>query len=475
MDVVEAGDGWKYAASSLLVGEPQVTPGPSPVITYKINPKAVWSDGQPITSADFKYTWDQIVNSKDVYDPTGYVQISSVDDSKPDTAVVTYKTPFAAWRAMFSNYGIFPSHILNGKDRDAEMKDGYTWSGGPWKMEKWDKGQSFTLVPNDAYWGDKPKVGKVVVQFSSNTTAQFQAFKSKALASISPAADPTTMSQIAGGLSGVTKKITPVTGNIEALWLNNGAAPFNDVNVRKAVGYAVDRDALVKRMYGVIGVIKAANSLVPPIAAAYSNPDAWSGYKLDPAKVTQYMTAAGYAKGSDGIWAKGGQKMTFTVNAFAGDQQRALEEEILQAQFKTAGFDMKISEGSPQDTFKLMGPGNFQALLLTGTNTGLDPATSALFMSSSIPSEANQFSGQNFWRINIPEVDTQLTIVDTSLDEKARSDAGKKADDVMAAQQVSLPLIPVPNIGLYNSTVSGDFSFNVILGPWWNLNTWTAK
>ncbi|MCU1346878.1 MAG: ABC-type dipeptide transport system, periplasmic component [Acidimicrobiia bacterium] len=475
MDVVSDGDGWKYAASPLLAGEPQVSNSPTQTVTYKINPKAVWSDGQPITSTDFKYTWDQIVNGTKIYDPSGYLQIASVDDSKPDTAVVTYKAPYAPWRAMFSNYGIFPSHLLQGKDRDAEMKAGYTWSGGPWKMDKWDQGHSFSLVPNDAYWGTKPKIGKVVVQFSQNTSAEFQSFKSKTLASISPAIDPDTTAQIAAGLSGVTKKVNAASGNIEALWLNNGSAPFNDVNVRKALAYSIDRDGLARRLFGVLGVTKAANSLVPASAAAYSDPEAWSEYTLDLGKVTQFMTAAGYAKGADGIWAKNGVRLTFTLNAFAGDKQRALEEEVLQSQLKTAGFDMKVSEGSPQDTFKLMGAGTFQALLLSASATGLDPAGSALFASTNIPSEANHFSGQNFWRVNVPGLDDQLKILDTSLDEKARQAAGKQADHLMADQQVSLPLIPAPTLGLYNSKIAGDFSFNVVYGPWWNMNTWTAK
>ena len=68
-------------------------------VTYKINPKAVWSDGEPITSTDFKYTWDQIVNGKDIYDPTGYTQIESVDDTNPKVAVVTFSSTVRAVEA----------------------------------------------------------------------------------------------------------------------------------------------------------------------------------------------------------------------------------------------------------------------------------------------------------------------------------------------------------------------------------------
>ena len=74
---------------------------PKQVVTYKINPDAKWSDGEPITSRDFKYTWDQIVTQQDIYDTTGYNLIESVDDSDPATAVVTYKSPYASWKGLF--------------------------------------------------------------------------------------------------------------------------------------------------------------------------------------------------------------------------------------------------------------------------------------------------------------------------------------------------------------------------------------
>ncbi len=60
-NLVLDGDKWVCKASNLLAGEPTVVTSPKQVVTYKINPAAVWSDGQPITSTDFKYTWDQVV------------------------------------------------------------------------------------------------------------------------------------------------------------------------------------------------------------------------------------------------------------------------------------------------------------------------------------------------------------------------------------------------------------------------------
>ena len=121
----------KQVPSILLTGEATLETSPKQKLTYKINPKAVWSDNAPITSADFKYTWDQIMHGKGIYDTTGYADIESIDTTDPKVAVVTMSTPYAAWRDLFGGFNfLMPSHLLEGKNRHKEMKDGYAFSGG---------------------------------------------------------------------------------------------------------------------------------------------------------------------------------------------------------------------------------------------------------------------------------------------------------------------------------------------------------
>lgn len=131
--VLEEDGTYVYEPSILLDGEPELETDPQQVVTYTISEDAVWNDGEPITSSDFKYTWDQIKNGEDIYDRTGYANIESVDDSDPKVAVVTYETPYAGWKGLFGGgYGVLPSHILEGEDRAALMANGYDFSGGPW-------------------------------------------------------------------------------------------------------------------------------------------------------------------------------------------------------------------------------------------------------------------------------------------------------------------------------------------------------
>jgi peptide/nickel transport system substrate-binding protein len=69
----------------LLAAAPTLSAGPPQTVTYRINREAKWSDGQPITSSDFCFTWRSVIHEKDVIDPTGYDQIKNIDDSNPAT------------------------------------------------------------------------------------------------------------------------------------------------------------------------------------------------------------------------------------------------------------------------------------------------------------------------------------------------------------------------------------------------------
>ncbi|MFD2468999.1 peptide ABC transporter substrate-binding protein [Amycolatopsis silviterrae] len=470
----KTGGAWGPVPSPVLAGEPAVaTAGTQQKVTYRINPAAVWSDKEPITSQDLKYTALQIRDGKDVLDKTGYDRIASVDTPDPKTAVVTFNGPYANWRALFSDtVGILPSHLLAGKDRDALMKDGYSFSGGPWKIDSWKRGSSVTLVPNPNYWGEKPKLDKVTFQFTADTAAAFQAFKSGQLDALYPTPQLDSVDQIKNGVPGARSTVDPQSGNLEALWMNNGKFPFDSAVFRQAVSYSVDRDAIVKRLYGALGVTKSAQSFLTPILPQYSGAD-FSQYRLDLAKVASLMQGDGWAKGPDGIWAKNGKRAAFSVASLAGNKRRELTEQILQQQLKTAGFELTIANTTAAELFSKAAPsGNYQLGLWTLVDTFPQPSLGQSFSTATIPSAANGNSGLNLARISSPELDRALGTLDTSLDQGARIAAAKQGDRILARDANSLPLSAIPNVLLWNTKIGGPLSINPSSGPWWNLEQW---
>lgn len=467
--------GWELKPTLLLEGEAELETDPKQVVTYRINPDAVWSDGTPITSTDFKFTWEQVMNTEDVYDRSGYDKIESVDDSDPKTAVVTYKEPYADWKStpFTGNFGVWPAHLVQ---NHSEAANGYTWSGGPWKLDHWTKGVEWVLVPNENYWGPKPKLDRVTFRLISDTASEFQAFKAGEVNGIYPQPQLDVVDQIEAGLEGAKAQYSGETGNAEGLWIHNGKPPFDDVKVRQALAYSIDRDAIVSRLFSGVGVDKALQTVTAPILEQYADLDAFAKYKKDLDQVEELMTSAGWAKGTDGIWAKGGQKATFVMKTTAGNARRELTEQVLQQQLKEAGFDMQIQNAAAGDLFGDQLPkGDFNIGLYANVLTSFYPSNCNLFCSKNIPTEANGFSGNNWTRTNDPQLDELYGSLESELDSDAAAEANKKGDARLAEVVGMIPLDPLPNILLTSNDIVGPVSDNPVMGPFWKLHSWGLR
>jgi peptide/nickel transport system substrate-binding protein len=145
------------------------------------------------------------------------------------------------------------------------MADNYDFSGGPWIIEEWNKGVEISLIPNERFWGDVPKLDKVVFRLVTDTSAEFQAFKAGEVLAIYPQPQLDAVEQIQSGISGAESTFTADTGNLEALWIHNGRPPFDSKAVRQALAYALDRDAIVDRLFGGLDIHEASQSFNPPI------------------------------------------------------------------------------------------------------------------------------------------------------------------------------------------------------------------
>jgi len=128
------------------------------VITVKLRPDAVWSDGTPLTAADYVFTYDMTlaetntVSSRFPYDE----KVASVVAADPQTLVVTYNEPYAAWYSNLFNY-VLPAHILQPVfDADGTL-DNADWNrnpdvvSGPFVLEAWEPGSHMSFVPNANY------------------------------------------------------------------------------------------------------------------------------------------------------------------------------------------------------------------------------------------------------------------------------------------------------------------------------------
>ena len=148
-------------------------------------------------------------------------------------------------------------------------------------------------------------------------------------------------------------------------------------------------------------------------------------------------------------------------------------EQVLQQQLKTAGFGLTANNASAADLFGKIAPdGDFDLGIWTLVTTFPDPSLSYAFDSANIPSKANEFSGLNLTRTDVPGLNDALAKVDTLTDEAARLTATQDVDKLLASSATSLPLAGIPNVLLTQGKVGGPTSINPSEGPFWNLEQW---
>jgi len=465
--------GGRISATALLASEPIVEKGPPERVIYRINPKAVWSDGVPITSSDFRYTWDQGATGPNVRNRTGWEQIESVDDSDPAVARVTFKQPYAAWSNPFGALGfVLPKHLLDGKDRLTEMKDGVTWSGGPWKLDRWVKGQEVRFVPNPSYWGEKAHLDALVFKIIPDLGAALSAYKTGQVSLLQAVPPDVTLAELQS-LPDTTVNVV-VNLAINGLVLNTEKPPLDTVAVRQALAYATDRDSLVTQAYGLLKPdIKPIQALMTP-AAGHWYIEPFARYRRDLARVDQLMRGAGWARGVDGVWAKGGQRAEIELVAIPGNSTIALQEEILQSQWKDAGFDTRMTNSA--NRLDLLRRGAFNVGFDADSFPSDDPSRCARLCSRNIPTEANGFNGAAFDRLADPGLDAAWDLVNSEVDDGRRAEALKAAYQITADLVPYLPTAPGLSLLLFNSShLRGIRNDPGPFGPYAFTTSWSCR
>jgi peptide/nickel transport system substrate-binding protein len=457
----------QYRPSPLLVGEPTIEVGPPQRVTLRIEPRAVWSDGHPITSSDFRYTVEQVRATT-----PGQAFVSSVDDRDPKVAIATFTEPTAAWRDSFRR--ILPGHLLEGKDRGAEMRDGYRFSGGPWMIDHWTKGQEVKLVPNPTYWGTKPNLDAVVFKVITDSAAYQAAYKTGQLDMIYvQGAQPETAEL---RLLPDTHFDASIGLGFEFVMFNVQKPPLDSKTVRQALAYATDRDVIVAQLSApLMPGVKAIQAFVSPGNSHwYTEP--FKRYARDLAKISQLMTGDGWAKGPDGIWVKAGSRAVIELTTHVGNRRRELTQQILQSQWKEAGFEATVRNG-PASTVngEWLPRGTFQAAIYGISPFSPDPNRCSVFCSKNTPTEANGFQGIGVSRLASPVVDEAWGAVEKELDDAKRVDFQRKAQEAVADEVPGVPLSPGVDVIVYNTAKVGGPVKVGALGAFAQINEWFCK
>ncbi|MDO5097120.1 MAG: ABC transporter family substrate-binding protein [Corynebacterium sp.] len=134
----------------------QTPPAEAKTIRYQLAPEAQWSDGTPITVADFEYLWDSMLKTPGTVNPAGYRAIEDVKSASGGKVIeVTFAESFSQWRTLFNH--LLPSHLLRGEKFSTVLAGGIPASAGKFTMRNFDRNRGVvTLNRNDRFWGKEP-------------------------------------------------------------------------------------------------------------------------------------------------------------------------------------------------------------------------------------------------------------------------------------------------------------------------------
>ena len=437
---------------------------------FTLDQNATFTDGTPVDAEAVK------ANIAHLQDPetgssTGYLavqQIESVEVVSPKVARFHLTRPDAAlleslaqpWVAIQS-----PAGIARGKDANCLAPIG----SGPFAVSSWTKQDRIVLTRNDAY--ATPPTGftvagdtapaELIWRFIPDATARFTALQSGEVDVIdNPLPDQITT---ATGDQALAHLNAPRPGASNRLELNSGQAPFDDIRVREAFIAAADVNPGIESLFeGAAERSYSALSSVEPLGL--QSPDA---YEFDLDRANALLDEAGWTeRNSEGIRTKDGAPLTlrFPVTGAQSTQaEQALFEQI-QASTAEAGFDVQISLLDLGAWYGALGAHEYELVSAPYTKIGPDVLRFLFHSDATVPAPSGYFA--NHAMIKNPELDTLLETVGTAQDPALRTEAATQAQQLIADQQIILPIYDQQNHFLYRADLEGFRALPTVSTPW---------
>lgn len=382
-------------------------------IAFTLRDDATFHDGQKLTPEDVAFSVNRIIDKKFASPQLSqFNKIASAAVTGPHEVTIRTNGPYPVLLAQLVKLSIVPKHVV-----EAVGDDAFNLSpvgSGPYKFEKWQRGVAVSLVRNDAYWGRKGYFRSAEFRAVPDAATRVADLKAGS-ADVAVTLDPDLAAQLQGAAG--TKVLTAVTERIAYLKLNPSKPPFDDVNLRRAVAYAVDKQSIVDGLLG--GYDKPVSQLASPDYTGYV--EGVEGLAFDPAQARQLIEKAGSAAA---------QPIAFLTSP-------TFDQRIVQAlvqQLNDVGFKVNV-ETVDFATYlqRIQSEKTKQPVISFGRWScacqDADGISFPLLQSSS-----------SFSAVSDPGIDALLNSARNTLDEKKRLEAYKEVATTVAKDVPILPL-----------------------------------
>jgi peptide/nickel transport system substrate-binding protein len=243
---------------------------------------------------------------------------------------------------------------------------------------------------------------------------------------------------------------------------------LGDVKVRQAIATGLDRSSLLKRTVAQFSdkASVLGNRIYVNSQKEYKD-NAGAYGKGDVAAATKLLESAGYAKGADGIYAKGGKRLAFRFSTTQGNALRETQGELFKTQMKAIGIEIKIDNSTSKVLFgERLPKHNFDITDFAWVATPFATSNTGIYTTG---------GGQNYGQFSDPAVDAQLKEASSTLDDQKRADLFNQIDQKLWDGMATIPLYQKPTFIAYSDKYANIGDNASSEGPFWNIGQWGLK
>jgi peptide/nickel transport system substrate-binding protein len=411
-----------------------------------------WSDGQPFSADDVAFTFNLLKNYPKAN--LNGIPVASATAVDPTHVTITLTEPgYTRLSAVAGRQTIVPKHLWQSVSDPAAYTNEKPVGTGPFKLQSFSA-QNIVYERNPNYWeSGKPKIGGLRYRaFASpeSSTAALAAGQIDWAGSFIPDIDKQFISKDPKHNKYINESLLYLTNLVP----NLAKAPTNDVAVRKAISTALDRDQIIKLAFSGYGKYPNQAYLPLPTYKDWIKPEYQQKFPFDPSAAQKILTDAGYVKGSDGIFAKGGQKLSVTCKVVTGYADYISALQIITQEMKAIGIDFKAQEESYTAFATDQQNGSFD-FIITNAYASID-AYSWYYNEFATKQTApiGQVANANYSRYSNPQVDASLEKIAATdpKDEATLKAEILKIQDLVVPQMPYIPLQQSSSLIEYRTT-----------------------
>ena len=429
--------------------------------TFTLRDGVTFHDGRPFTSADAKYTLDTVLASTfakaaSFFEGSGAnkkAYVNSVEAPDAHALIIRLNKP---WTGLLPN--LVPIAIIP-KDSYESQKT-HPLGTGPFKFKSYDQSQQVVdLEANSNYWDGPPQIPALRARVISDSNA-LQAELQSGRVDIAPL--PTSLSPDAiKGLSSNSNLTVHQFGgsNLNLLTFNTTEPPLDNVKVRQAIAYAINRESMIRDL--VLGQGKIAHSILPEESWAYTPGQT---YHYDPAMAKKLLDEAGFRDpDGDGPQMRFSKPIIFRISGSSGAARQY--SGVIYNYLKEVGIPVSIETSELNTLFEFLRRGQFQMTYGQWVGGNQDPIFYRdLFATSEIPSETR--AARNRSRYSNPELDRILDEATNTYDHAKAAPLYTRAQEIVSRDVPVFPLwyqanmvIAKKGVGNIQVNASGDWGF----------------